>query len=203
MNNNAGASTNNAVAGHRGPTYPLAATHVDFGCLACGKIIKTCRQSTALRNLIGQHKKTSPDCFTESSIDSDADCARALEQDQRSNLALFERNRYGDTDGFFDTTGDIAIVQCSNCSRCFEKKTEGDGHVRAGRNKCSGATLRPITGRIMSRSGGSGVVFGILLSVPAFVVRHDQAHYHHHPGGAHAPRRRWGGSVLFILMDIK
>ena len=36
-----------------------------------------------------------------------------------------------------------------------------------------------------------------------FAVRHGQARYHRHPGGAHAPRRRWGGSVLFILMDIK
>ena len=144
----AGTSTNRAVAGHRDPLCPIGASHIDFGCRACGKFFKLLKHTTPLRQHIAEHKRSDPDCFIGSAITNVADCARAAEERQRSNMALFERNRYGDTDGFFNSTGDISVFQCVNCSRCFQKKTEADGHVRARRNKCSGATLRPITGRI-------------------------------------------------------
>ena len=138
--NNAGTSTNSAVAGHRDPLHPIGVTHIDIGCVACGNIIKGPHHVTPLRKLISEHKRSNPDCFDGSAIANIADCARAAEERQRSNMALFERNRFGDTDGFFDTTGDVAVVQCTSCCRCFQKKAEGDGHVRAGRNKCSGAS---------------------------------------------------------------
>ena len=148
MKMNAGTSTNDAVAGYRDPLHPIGVTHIDFGCLACGDLIKGLSHITPLRQLIAQHKRTKPKCFDNSSSSfSAADCARGAEERQRSNMALFERNRYGDTDGFFNTTGDVSAVQCASCLRCFEKKAEAEDHVRSRRTKCNGATLRHITGR--------------------------------------------------------
>ena len=89
-----------------------------------------------------------------SAIASIAGCAQQLEQGQRSNLALFERNHFGDTDGFFDTSGDIAIFQCANCLRCFDDP---------GRSKCSAATLVPLTGRIS--------IFGTICPAPSSTRR--------------------------------
>eukprot|EP01082_Thalassiosira_pseudonana_P012148 g10890.t1 g10890 contig40:46160-46705(+) len=76
----------------------------------------------------------------------------------RVNQSLFQRNHSGDTDGFFDTSGEIAVFQCGRCSRCFDKKKAADDHVRLGRTKCSGSEMRPITGCV--------TIFGTVCPAP-------------------------------------
>jgi hypothetical protein len=79
-------------------------------------------QATLPRWRIAQHKHDHPSCFDKSSIISIADCAQEAEKCLRVNQSLFQHDHCGDTDGFFDTSGEIAVSQCGRCSRCFFKK---------------------------------------------------------------------------------
>ena len=138
--------------------HPIGATHIDFGCVVCFTLLKQHSQASLLSRCIAQHKRDHPSCFDNSSITSIADCAQEAEKCLRVNQSLFQRNHCGDTDGFFDTSGEIAVFQCGRCSRCFDKKKAADDHVRLGQTKCSGSEMRPITGRV--------TIFGTVCPAP-------------------------------------
>ena len=138
--------------------HPIGATHIDFGCVVCNTLLKQHSQASLLSWHIAQHKRDHPSCFDNSSITSIADCAHEAEKCLRVNQSLFQRNHSGDTDGFFDTSGEIAVLQCGRCSQCFVKKKAADDHVRLGRTKCSGSEMRPITGRV--------TIFGTVCPAP-------------------------------------
>eukprot|EP00970_Alexandrium_tamarense_P013268 scaffold3303_cov96-Alexandrium_tamarense.AAC.3 len=138
--------------------HPIGATHIDFGCVVCNTLLKQYSQDSLLSRHIAQHKRDHPLCFDNSSITSIADCAHEAEKCLRVNQSLFQRNHSGDTDGFFDTSGEIAVLQCGRCSQCFVKKKAADDHVRLGRTKCSGSEMRPITGPV--------TIFGTVCPAP-------------------------------------
>eukprot|EP00970_Alexandrium_tamarense_P018884 scaffold13560_cov122-Alexandrium_tamarense.AAC.11 len=105
--------------------HPIGATHIDFGCVVCNTLLKQHSQASLLSWRIAQHKRAHPSCFDNSSITSIADCAQEAEKCLQVNQSLFQHNHCGDTDGFFDTSGEISVFQCG-----------------------SGSEIRPITGRV-------------------------------------------------------
>ena len=138
--------------------YPIDSTHVDIGCVACGAFIKLYAAKKPLRELIRRHKQDNPSCFDGSTIDDAyAACSRAIEERVRSKISLFERNRAGDTDPFFNKD-EVDGFKCSRCNKCFEKEHDANDHVRSGRTQCSGCDITGIACR--------KTIFGTLCPAP-------------------------------------
>ena len=121
--NNSSTSCAASAGPPRDPYYPIDSTHIDIGCVACGKFLKLYNGTRKLREEIRLHKKESPQCFETSTInDNFAECARAMEELVRRNQSLFNRNRSGDVDAFLEKD-DILGFQCSRCNKhrlcCF------------------------------------------------------------------------------------